>query len=179
MNCSDARRWIQLYMDGRLEGRDQPNLARHLSTCDACRGELAAFQLLVDGLSCEDPLRSPDLLTRSIMRRIRQADAATMGQSVSHPFALGWADAVLAASLATVVTIIFLWFEPALRAAVSAMAKLALDSVTHGITAATSSWSPVAVWLVWIGAGVALTLWFAGREVRAEWRRTLLTRLPH
>ena len=33
-------------------------------------------------------------------------------------------------------------------------------------------------WLVWITAGVALTLWLAGREVRAAWRRSLAQRLP-
>jgi anti-sigma factor RsiW len=179
MSCSEVRACIQLYLDGRLETQRVPRLARHLAACGACRDELAAYQMLVEGMTVAVHLQNPDALTASIMRRVRQAEAQLRVPRQRRAFALGWADALIASLLATMMTIIFLVSEPVLRASVSRALSLTYSSLTHGITLATASWSPLLVWLVWIGVGVALTLWFAGREVRDDWRRTVMTRLPH
>jgi anti-sigma factor RsiW len=177
MKCSEVHRWIQLYLDGRLDGRSLPSLARHLRTCAACRADLVSYQAIVEGVGAIDPLRQPEELTRAVMLRIRQTEAQRRVLTASRSFTAVWADAVLAAALATIVTIAFLFFEPALRASASGAFALTVTTLAHGVSVKASDWSPLAVWLVWVGLGIGLTLWFAGREVRAGWRRTLLARL--
>jgi anti-sigma factor RsiW len=177
MKCSEVHRWIQLYLDGRLDGHRLPSLARHLRTCDACRDDLASYQAIVERVGAIDPLRQPEELTRAVMLRIRQTEARRLVLTTSRSFSLVWADAFLAAALATIVTIVFLFFQPALRASASGAFALTVTSLAHGVSFKASEWSPLVVWLVWAGLGVGLALWFAGREVRAGWRRTLLARL--
>lgn len=177
MTCSRVHPWLHLYLDGRLDARRQPALARHLQTCAACRRDLATYQLIAEGAGAPDPVAHPEELTRVIMARIRQADARLRIPALSPAFALGWADALLAAGLATIMTLAFLFFEPTLRFALSG--ALAFDAATLARDAAAraAAWPTLAVWLVWVGIGIVLTLWFAGREVRATWRRAVVGRL--
>jgi anti-sigma factor RsiW len=177
MKCGQVHDSIQLYLDGRLDGQRMPGLAQHLQTCGQCRDELAAYQTIVEGMTTTEPDLHPEALTRSIMLRIRQVDAQLRAPALSRPFSLGWADALLAAALATVMTVVFLFFQPVLRAAISVPLSDTFAALTHTIALHTASWSPLAIWFVWIALGVTLTLWFAGREVRAGWRRTIQERL--
>ena len=179
MNCTEVHRWMQLYLDGRLDGRCLPSLARHLRMCDMCRADLVRYQAIVEGVGAIEPLRDPEELTRSVMLRIRQSEAQRRMLAASRSFSLAWADALLAATLATMATVVFLFFQPALRASASGALALSASALAHDISGKASTWSPLAVWLVWVGLGVGLTLWFAGREVRAGWRRTLLARRSH
>ena len=177
MNCAHVHNRMQLYLDGRLDGQRLPEFARHLRQCEACRAELAMYQSIAEGAALVEPLWQPEALTRAIMLRIRQADAQAATAKGSRAFAPGWADAMLAAGMATLVTMLFLVFEPALRSAVSGAILGGVFSLMRNIMLATASWSPLVLWLVWIGLGVTITLWFAGREVRAGWRRNLTARL--
>lgn len=177
MKCEHARAWIQLYLDSRLEAHRQTVLARHLHVCAACRMDLATYQLVTEGMGASIPLRHPEALTRSIMARVRRAEAQSRMPVLRRAVSLGWADALLSAVLATVMTLTFLYFEPALRLAVSSALALSVASLTHDIGHKASSWPSLAIWLVWASLGITLALWFAGGEVRAGWRRAVIARL--
>jgi anti-sigma factor RsiW len=53
MNCKKAEKWLLMSLDGRLDGRAEAGLAKHLEACPACRKARAEYRsmlaLLKDG----------------------------------------------------------------------------------------------------------------------------------
>lgn len=177
MTCKRASAWLQLYLDGRLDVRRIVRLEEHLDMCQACREDLDVLEAICHGASALDYVREPADLTEHVMRRVADLEARRVAAG-HRSFGLGWADALLAGLLATVMTALFLWFQPALSQEASMALMRNLLAADRGIAEMVSSWSSWVIWAVWVGAGLALTIWFAGSEVRAGWRRTLAERLP-
>ena len=193
ITCARARGWLNLYVDGRLPLGRLRALEEHVLGCAACRRELVMLEGIHEALrgdaveAAEAPPEPAELHTlimariaayEALRRETRVAVAAAKAVSAGASFGLRWADALLAAALATLSTLVFVLLDPGLR---TVMAATLLRSFP-GVAALLSAPGPGAVawaaWLVWIVAGVGLALLFAGAEVRMQWRRSLAARLP-
>lgn len=192
ITCARARGWLNLYVDGRLPLGRLRALEAHVLGCAACRRELVMLEGIREALRGDaaeaETAPEPAELHALVMARIatyearrreaRAAVAAAKAAGAGASFGLRWADALLAAALATLSTLVFVLLDPGLRAVVAA----ALLRSFPGVAALLSAPGPGAVawaaWLVWIVAGVGLALLFAGAEVRMQWRRSLAARLP-
>ena len=179
MSCARIQSWMQLYLDGRLDLRRLPLLERHLMDCPACRAELDQMEAICQAAALVDT-REPDGLTEAILSRVALVEARRHAQvRTRRAFAPGWGDAVLAALLATLATALLLALQAPLRRPFLAALNQALDLAHRGFAQVAGGSPGWLAWVVWVGVGVLLTLAFAGAEVRANWRRTLLARLPH
>ena len=177
MKCTQAEQWLQLYVDNRLDARRLALLERHIELCATCQEDFVLLELVTRAVAAPIPVREPEGLAESVMRRVAAMEAQRA--SVRGVFEPGWVDAMLAAILATLVTIGFLIFQPALRLSLSDALTQALLTINHAAIAALGDSPGWLAWSVGIGLGLLLTLAFAGGEVRATWRRNLMTRLPH
>lgn len=175
--CRRANVWLQHYVDGRLDPRQLPALEEHLDTCAECRAAFSAYEIVAQSAGLPEGAPDPAQLTASIMARIAayeaQRRAAAAAAAQRRQFAPRWADALLAALLATVSTLLFALLNPGVRETMAhtfPLAAMLLGAPGPGAIA----WS---VWVVWIVSGTGLTLWLAGAEVRAAWRKRLAARL--
>jgi hypothetical protein len=175
MTCARARRHLQLYLDDRLAAHAAADVAAHLAACAACRESLHLLQLVRAGAATPSYVRDPERLTRSIMARVA---AFERQRAFAAPFALRLADALLATALASLATILFLLTQPGLLRTVADPLQRALTPLQHGYLGFVGQWGTLLAWVIWMGIGLSLTLWFAGSEVRAGWRRTLSEHLP-
>lgn len=180
MTCHQATRWLQLYADGRLDAGHFAQLERHLAGCPHCQREHLLLQLICQAAVDDEPVREPAGLTEGILWRIasvearRLESAALVGTSErARDFTLDWGDGLLASVMATVVTVVFLLFQPALRVMAERACLELLGEVERGVGDAIMGSSSWVAWAVWVIVGVSLAIWFAGGEVRAGWRRTL------
>lgn len=189
IGCSRARGWLNLYVDGRLPLRRLRTLEEHVLGCAACRRELALLEGIREALREDEAAAlEPAELHALIVARIaayetsrREAQAAitaAQARTGASSFGLRWADALLAAALATVSTLAFVLLNPDLRGAVPAALLRSFPVVAALLNAPGPGAVAWAAWLVWIVAGVGLALLFAGAEVRMQWRRSLAARLP-
>jgi anti-sigma factor RsiW len=179
MTCSRTRAWLQLYVDGQLHPRHLARLEEHMETCGTCRADLALLELICQGASGLILPHGPAELTDAIMHRIAELEARRASLAGQRLFAPGWGDAVLAAILATLATAVFLIFQPALWQTSSSAVLQALTPAGRALISVYPSWPSWVAWLVWVGIGLVIAIGFAGSEVRANWRRGLLARLPH
>jgi anti-sigma factor RsiW len=180
MTCHQAARWLQLYADGRLDAGHFAHLERHLAGCPQCRREHMLLELICQAAVGDDLVREPAGLTEGILWRIasveaRRLEAATavVASVPTRDFTPDWGDGVLASFLATVATVVFLYFQPALRAMAGRACLEMLGQVERGVGDAIVGSSSWVAWAVWVIAGLCLAIWFAGGEVRAGWRRAL------
>jgi anti-sigma factor RsiW len=197
ITCARARGWLNLYVDGRLPLGRLRTLEEHVLGCAACRRELVMLEgireaLREDAAEAAETAPEPAELHALIVARIatyearrREARAAVAAAKVATrsagagaSFGLRWADALLAATLATLSTLVFVLLDPGLRAAVPAALLRSFPVVAALLNAPGPGAVAWAAWLVWIVAGVGLALLFAGAEVRMQWRRSLAARLP-
>lgn len=177
MKCSRAMILLNLYVDGRLPLRRFAALEDHLRECAACSEELCHLELVARAL-VESPLAAePEGLTALILARIAGFEV-NRARSGERAFAPRWGDAVLAAVLASLTTLLFVFLDPHLRPGIlSGLATLGghLSSVA---AASGTGASALLVWTVWIAAGCVLTLWLAGAQLRSTWRRSLAQHIP-
>jgi hypothetical protein len=132
----------------------------------------------------DEPPREPAGLTESIIWRIaavetrRREAMAVAAAAPARDFSPDWGDGLLASVLATMATVVFLYFQPAIRAMAARACLELLGQVERGVGEAVVGSSSWLAWAVWVVVGVCLAIWFAGGEVRAGWRRTLTEWLP-
>lgn len=171
--CRRANVWLQHYIDGRLDPRRLPALETHLDACADCRAALSAYEVVAQSAGMPEGAPDPAQLTAAIMARITAYEAQRHVAAVRRQFAPRWVDALLAALLATLSTLIFALMNPGVRGAMAhtfPLAAIVLGAPGPGAIA----WS---AWVVWIASGTGLTLVLAGGEVRATWRKRLAVRL--
>ncbi len=194
ITCARARGWLNLYVDGRLPLGRLRALEAHVLGCAACRRELVMLEGIREALRGDaaeaETAPEPAELHALIVARIaayearrREARAAVAaakvaGAGMGASFGLRWADALLAAALATLSTLLFVLLDPGLRAVVPATLLRSFPGMAALLSAPGPGAVAWAAWLVWIVAGVGLALLFAGAEVRMQWRRALAARLP-
>ena len=172
--CRRANTWLQLYIDGRLEPRQLPTLEAHLDSCAECREALASYEVVAQSAGLPEGAPDPAQLTASIMARIAEYETQKQGQiAAQRQFGPRWADALLAALLATLSTLLFALLNPRARATLAHTFPLAATLLGAPGPGAIA-WS---AWVVWIASGSGLTLLLAGAEVRTAWRKRLAARL--
>ena len=73
MNCSESQPLLQDFLDGRLRPNEEREVEAHLSSCAACKQELALYRQVFDALATEP---DPDVqLTESIMAKVAAEQA--------------------------------------------------------------------------------------------------------
>jgi predicted anti-sigma-YlaC factor YlaD len=178
MTCASIQRHLQHFLDDRLDVRAVSGVADHLRACAACREDFRGLEAVRSGAATLPYVAEPERLTRAIMARVaafeRQRGVATRGTR----FALRLADALLATALASLATVLFLLAQPGLLRMAAEPLRQALAPLQRGYLGFVGQWGTVLAWVMWMGVGLSLTLWFAGSEVRAGWRRTLSQHLP-
>ena len=177
MKCSRAMLFLNLYVDGRLPLRRFAALEEHLRECAACRAELAHLELVASSLARTALVAEPEGLTALILARIAGFEA-NRARSRERTFVLRWGDAVLAAVLASLTTLVFVFLDPHLRPGILSGIASFGGQLSSLASAPGTGASALLVWMVWIGAGCVLTLCLAGAQLRSTWRRSLAQRIP-
>jgi predicted anti-sigma-YlaC factor YlaD len=176
MNCAQAQTDLQLYIDGRLDPHQFTSVETHLDTCRRCRHDLALYEILHESLADSAGEHEPDNLTALVMARIASSERQKRITS-ARAFGWRWRDALLAAVLGTVSTLLFLFMNPTLGTSFYMTIAHSFPGLVTLIQAEGPGSIPWYAWIIWINAGVGLTLWLAGAEVRATWKRSLTHRL--
>lgn len=186
MTCSQAQRWLQEYLDGRLDATQLAALQRHLHGCSACRSDLVLFETLRETLRedealaegterAADPVHVPDLAPL-VLQRIARAEAeraAARERTLTTWRERRWQGAV------ALLMLVLAWL----------LLPGGGDAYNRGLTYALTSASTVLLtpgpesiaWLAWaVGVGVvlALVLVVLRADSAAEWRRAVTQRLP-
>ena len=130
------------------------------------------YEEIHKALADPSPEREPANLTALVMARIASAERQSR-ISTTQTFGWLWRDALLAAVLGTASTLLFLLINPTLRTSFFLTIAHSFPLLVTLIQAEGPGSIPWVAWVVWITAGVTLTLWLAGAEVRATWKRSL------
>lgn len=177
MTCAHYQRHLHLYVDGRLAPRDFSPLEAHLARCAVCRQDLHLLETIAQVYAEREPVEVPPDLAVLIMARVARSEQLRM-RVRAQPFGIRWADALVALLLATCSTLIFVLLDPSLRLAVPAAFTRSFPTLVSLFLAqgpGSVAWS---AWIIWVLAGMLLTLWLAGAEVRLSWRQALAQRMP-
>jgi anti-sigma factor RsiW len=76
MNCEEAHRLLDAYLDGELELRQQLELEEHLSICPSCQSHLQERQEFQNFFKANAPsFRAPAQLRAKILTTVRRAEA--------------------------------------------------------------------------------------------------------
>lgn len=179
MKCSRARTLLNLYVDGRLSASRFAALEAHLGDCAACRAELTHLELVTRSLAEAPFVAEPERLTTLILARIAGYEAnRARARAHERSFAPRWGDAVLAAVLASLTTLLFVFLDPHLRVGILANVSSVGAQLSTLVSTPGQGALDWLVWSVWIGAGCVLAVWLAGAQVRSTWRRSLAERIP-
>jgi hypothetical protein len=105
MNCTKARRRLDLYMDSELSLQENMEVLEHLNLCRACQGIFQAEERLRELLKCE--FSKPDSLGALLVRVGRAIRMEAADQTKVRP-SLGLQLAVAAAVLVSLAPLAFL-----------------------------------------------------------------------
>lgn len=182
MRCKEAHKQVQLYIDGRLSLKKTRALEAHIASCAACREELLLLEEGASSLSDSKLVAEPGDLHQQIMRRVAMAASSrdTPQFSLLRPSLLEWLAAII---LATVATLGLILQQPSLRAVLPVAnghdsLSLAPCHFLHMLTTIDSNTLTFALWIIGTVLGICITLAFAGNEMRSQWFKAMLDRLP-
>ena len=184
MRCKEATQQLQLYLDNRLNIQQVRTLEAHLAFCNACLEELTNFETVVNNLQTFKVVVEPNDLNAQIMRRV--AIAASQRNTPASRFSL-WRPSLLeilvAATLATIATIGTILQQPSIRAILPFAnghdgLSLAFLNILHTLMTIDSITLILALWIGGTILGICITLIFAGSEMRTQWFKAMMERLP-
>src|SRR5215475_11288053 len=157
MNCAQAQTDLQLYIDGRLDPHRFSAVETHLDTCPRCQHDLALYEILHEALTDPAGDREPTDLTDLVMARIASSERQ---KRITSPEEFGWRwrDALLAAILGTASTLLFLLMNPTLGTSFYMTIAHSFPVLVTLIQAEGPGSIPWIAWIIWITAGVGLTL---------------------
>ena len=186
--CSEATRQLHFYGDGRLSIDQVRVLEGHLAVCDACQRELFLLEEVASTLRDVKPVVEPADMTMRIMQRVAMTPQRQQQRqrpkvppySLLRPSLLELLAVIL---LATIMTLGIIWGQPPLRAVLPFanghdVLSQAFFHVFDMLVTANSSTLNLALWIGGAILGVCITLVLAGNEVRAEWLKAMIDRLP-
>src|SRR5947209_2990958 len=179
MRCSDAIEQLQLYLDQQLTLKQVRPLEEHLSDCSACQKELLVLEEITSTLQSMPSIAEPADLTTTIMQRV----ALTPQRKKERLYALlrpSLLETVVIIFLATLTTLGVILEQPPLRAVLPFANGYETISRTfiQLLTNLGSGPFTLALWVVGTVLGVCITLILAGDEMRAEWWKAMMDRLP-
>jgi predicted anti-sigma-YlaC factor YlaD len=184
MRCKEASQQLQLYLDNRLTIQQARTLEAHLASCNACLAELSIFEAVVNDLESFKVVAEPDDLNAKIMRRVAiaasQSHTSPSRFSLWHPSLL---EILVAATLATIATIGTILQQPSIRSLLPFASghdrfSLAFLNILHSLMTVDSTTLIFALWIAGTFLGVCITLIFAGSEMRTQWFKAMMERLP-
>lgn len=185
MRCEEARYQLHLYIDCQLTLRQIRVLEAHLAACASCQLEWQALEEMSCRVSSLKFVTEPADLHERIMHRVALSTAyAPLGQPV--PFKLlrpSLAEILAAALLATLATLAIVLQQPSIRALLPRgnghdPLSLFYTQVVHMLTGIDANALILALWVVGALLGVCITLAVAGSEMRTQWFKAMMERLP-
>lgn len=179
MRCSDAMQQLQLYLDQQLTLNQVRTLEEHLADCNTCQKELLVLEEIIFTLHSMPSVVEPADLTTTIMQRV----ALTPQRRKERLYALlrlSLLETLVVIFLATLTTFGVILEQPPLRAVLPIANGYETVSRTfiQLLTNLGSGPFTLALWVVGSVLGICITLVLAGDEMRAEWWKAMLDRLP-
>ena len=112
MTSGHVSELLSSYIDGRVSVEERERIGRHLETCAACRGDLAALQGVVGLLHSVPPVTAPEELRAVIRARVEHAGIPPAHGRLGHLPNLRWPRLAatwrpIAAAVAVVVIGVF------------------------------------------------------------------------
>jgi predicted anti-sigma-YlaC factor YlaD len=187
MHCFKATQLLQLYVDKQLSLDQIRSLEAHLFSCSVCRQELRLLEEVTSALTNEEPVYEPTDLTSNVMWRIAKSEeekrSALLAQPKSVSFRPSLLEVLTAVLLATFATCGIILGQPSLRAALpiaNGHDALSLIWMTlwQSLLRINSGTLMLCFWVVGTLLGVWITLALAGAEMRNQWYRAVVDRLP-
>ena len=184
MRCKEASQQLQLYLDNRLTIQQIRTLEAHLASCNACLEELRIFETVVNDLETFKVVVEPDDLNAKIMRRVAiaasQRNTSPSRFSIWHPSLL---EILVAATLATIATTGTILQQPSIRSLLPFVnghdgLSLVYLNILHTLMTVDSTKLILALWIAGTFLGVSITLILAGSEMRTQWFKAMMERLP-
>lgn len=105
MTSDHVSELLSPYVDGRVSAEERERIGRHLETCAACRGDLAALQGVVGLLRSVPPVTAPEELRAAIRSRVEHAGVPSAHGGLGPRLAATWRP--MAAAVAVVVIGVF------------------------------------------------------------------------
>ncbi len=182
MHCSKADQQLQLYLDKRLTIEQMRSLEAHVATCPACQQSLYWLEMVTQDLRYVDMVPEPPDLTSAIMQRValaprrqREVDYTLLRPSIH--------ELLVMIVLSTIVTLGVILGQPSLRAVLPVVnghdvLSQILLAMTHLFIDVNSGMLMWIFWIVGTLLGVWITLALAGAEMRTEWLKAMMDRLP-
>jgi hypothetical protein len=190
MQCSKAARQLQLYMDKRLTLEQIRALESHLATCSACRNELFFLEEIDQTLRGVELIAEPVDLTTNIMRRValsvhmeRAKRSLAEEQRIFSPLRPSFSEFLFAIVLATVAMLGLILEQLVMRGDVviprgqSPVSGLWTALWTMIVTLNNQTFLAV-LWILGTILGIWITLIVAGADMRNQWFKAVLDRLP-
>ena len=190
MHCNKAMHQLQLYIDHQLTLRQTRVLEAHVASCSSCREELTFLEAVSCGLETLKFVPEPADMHEQIMQRValttvRKQQLSREKQAAHFQLLRPSLGEILAAALlATVATLITLLQLPVIHNQLSVVNNnhdafsLFLTHVGYTLTRIDTNTLSLALWIIGTLLGVLITLMFAGNEVRAQWFKAMIARLP-
>jgi predicted anti-sigma-YlaC factor YlaD len=184
MRCKEATQQLQLYLDNRLTIKQVRALEAHLAVCDACLEELTIVEKVANDLQTLKVVVEPADLNAQIMRRVAiaasQRNTPASHFSPRHPSLL---EILVAVTLATIATIGTILQQPSIRSVLPFAnghdgLSLAYLNILHTLMTVDSTTLILAFWIVGTLLGICITLIVAGSEMRTQWFKAMMERLP-
>ncbi len=188
MKCSKASRMLQLYTDKMLMLEQVRVLEQHVYACPTCRQELLALEEIHRSLNEMELIAEPEDLTANIMRRVA---ASTMSRSElrlreQRTFMLfrpTLPEILAAVILATVAMLGVVLDQPAVRAALPMInghdfVSVIMVTIWNALLSLNNETLMLGLWVIGTLLGVWITLLVAGSDMRNEWFRAVMDRLP-
>lgn len=184
MRCKEAAQHLQLYLDHRLTFEQTRALEAHVANCAACLEELTLLEEVTSNLQTFKVVAEPEDLNEQIMRRVAmtalQRSTPTPRFSLLRPTLL---EIIVAVLLATIATLGSILQQPSLRALLpfaNGHDTLSLEfmNLLHMLTSVDSTTLILSLWLIGTFLGICITLVLAGDEVRSQWFKAMMERLP-
>lgn len=187
MHCSKAARQLQLYTDKQLNLEQIRALESHLSTCPACSKDYFLLEEIDHVLNTMELIQEPADLTVNVMRRVALSTQRTERQIVEPQsilvFRPSFSEVLIASLLATVVMCGLIFDQQSIRVALfGSSSHDPLSTVVvplwNALVMANSNTLMICLWISGTVLGVWITLLVAGSDMRNEWFKAVLDRLP-
>ena len=188
MRCSKAARQLQFYIDGRLSIDQVRVLEAHIAICGACQRELFLLEEVTSTLRDVKPVAEPADMTRRIMQRVAMSPQRQQQRqrpkvplySLLRPSVWELLAVIL---LATITTLGIIWGQPSLRTVLPFanghdVLSQAFFHILNMLIIGDAGALTAAFWVGGTVLGVCITLVLAGNEIRAEWLKAMMDRLP-
>ncbi len=181
MRCSAASKQLQLYIDKQLTVQQVRQLETHLTTCRTCQEDLLLLEKVASSLRELPPVAEPANLTIQIMQRVAMTPQKPRERySLLRPSLL---EALAVVLLATITTLGIIWQQPTLRAVLPFAnghdpISQSFANTLNMLINENMGTLMLALWVVGTLLGVCITLALAGNEMRTEWFKAMMDRLP-